>query len=81
MSSNHSHFEQKREIAKLEADYKAKIPHGHCWCFSIPDSEFNSFVHLNDDFVPYADSEPQEVVEPTKKEIKELLSFLEDLSK
>jgi len=79
-SSKDSIFEKRREIAKLEAKYDAKIPQGHCWRFSISASEFNSFVRVNDSFIPYADSISEEI-EPSEEDLAKITSLFNEFLK
>lgn len=80
-SSNLSNYEKKRELAKIEANYKNKKTEGLCYRFSIPESEFSSFLHFDDSFIPYADTNiiSDAKCEPTDEQKQEVMSFLDSL--
>lgn len=79
-SSNLSKHEMEREIAKLDASYKKN---SNCiyYRFSIPESEFSTFLLLDDSFIPYVDSatDSSEEHKPTEEEMREFETFLNSL--
>ena len=78
-SSNRSLFEKKREIAKLEAKFKAKKPEGQCRRFSLLETNFSSYIHFDEKFIPYADAESQEKYVPTDEQVAEFQSFFNQM--
>jgi len=80
LSSNLSDYEKKRECAKLDASLK-KNTKSFYYRFTIPESEFLSFLHIDNSFIPYVDSdiESGEDFEPTEEQKQEAMAFLDSL--
>lgn len=79
-SSNLSKHETEREIAKLDASYNKN---SNCiyYHFSIPESEFFTYLHFDDSFIPYVDSttDSSEEHEPTEEQKQEFETFFNSL--
>lgn len=80
-SSNLSDYEEKREIAKLEASYKCNNYENLCYRFSIPELDFLSFMHFDDSFIPYVDSDiiSDDEYEATDEQKQEVMKFLNSI--
>lgn len=80
-SSNLFDIEKKRKIMELNASYESISNENFYYRFSIPKSEFMSYLHFDNEFTPYLDSdtfssEEHEATEEQKKEVKDFFDSL-----
>lgn len=80
-SSNLTSFEKKRKLYEIESSYTRKKPEEFCYRFSIKESDFLMFLHFDDEFIPYIDSNTlsNKESEASEEQKQEVLSFLESI--
>lgn len=81
LSSNKTENEKKRLHAEMNGKYKKTDSSGVIWRISIPIEEISAYIHFDSNFIPFVDSDNNEKYVPTEEQLKNAITFLNELTK